>query len=124
MTTETRINVVTAVGMLDTQLRRKQEQTVTQQWNGLQGRIDQIALQLSSPFGVPFVLMVELAGPVAGRELLGEVPAGTLLSISGELEWQMTIDPRYALDATERGRRASEIRFRARTITLASADDE
>jgi hypothetical protein len=124
MTTETRINVVTAVGVLDTQLRRKQEQTITQQWNGLQGRTDQIALQLSSPFGVPFRLMVELAGPVAGRELLAEVPAGTLLAITGELEWQMTIDPRYALDATERGRRASEIRFRAHTIRLATASDE
>jgi hypothetical protein len=117
-------NVVTAVGTLDTQLRRKQEQTITQQWNGLQGRVDQIALQLLSPFGVPFRLMVELAGAVAGRELLAEAPAGTPLAISGELEWQMTVDPRYALDATDRGRRASEVNFRAHTIRLATDADE
>jgi len=90
----------------------------------LQGRTEQIALQVASPFGVPFRLLVELAGPVASRELLAEVPPGTLLSISGELEWQMTVDPRYALAGIERGRRTSEIRFRAHTIGLASATDE
>jgi hypothetical protein len=126
MTSENRapINVVTAVGTLDTQLRRGKEQTVNNTWNAVQGRADQIALQVLSPFGVPFRLPIELTGAVAGRDLLDAAPAGTLLAIEGDLEWQMTVDPRYALDATERGRRSSEVQFRAHTIRLATETDE
>jgi hypothetical protein len=36
----------------------------------------------------------------------------------------MTIDPRYALDASERGRRSSEVQFRAHAIRLANESDE
>jgi hypothetical protein len=102
------------VGTLDTQLRRGKEQIVNNTWNAVQGRADQIALQVLSPFGVPFRLPIELTGMVVGRELLDTAAAGTLLAVQGELEWQMTVDPRYALDASEHGRRSSEVQFRAR----------
>jgi hypothetical protein len=36
----------------------------------------------------------------------------------------MSIDPRYALDATEQGRRSSEVTFRAHAIRLATEADE
>src|SRR5262245_16066978 len=126
MTNENRAptNVVTAVGMLDTQLRRGKEQTVNNTWNAVQGRADLIALQVLSPFGVPFRLPIELTGAVTGRDVLEGAMSGTLLAIEGDLEWQMTFDPRYALDATERGRRSSEVTFRARTIRLAAETDE
>jgi hypothetical protein len=127
MTSENRspVNVVTAVGTLDTQLRRGEEQTVNNTWNAVQGRADLIALQVLSPFGVPFRLPIELTGAVAGRDVLEGAMSGTLLAIDeGDLEWQMTLDPRYALDATERGRRSSEVTFRARTIRLAAETDE
>jgi hypothetical protein len=77
-----------------------------------------------SPFGVPFRLPIELRGAVAGRELLETVASGTLLVVEGDLEWQISVDPRYALDATERGRRSSEVQFRARAIRLANETDE
>jgi hypothetical protein len=73
---------------------------------------------------VPFRLPIELTGAVAGRDVLEGAMSGTLLAIEGDLEWQMTLDPRYALDATERGRRSSEVTFRARTIRLAAETDE
>jgi hypothetical protein len=122
--TPTRINQISVVGTLDTQRQRGKDRLLTTTWNAVQGREDQITMQVRSAYGTSFRLPIHLEGLVTGREVLDEATAGTPLAIDGALEWIMTTDPRYALDVTERGRRASEVIVRAQTIRLASADDE
>jgi hypothetical protein len=101
------INKATAIGTLDVQRQRGKERTPTNRWNSLQGREDQIALQVCSPYGAPFRLQMHLEGPVPGLELIADSPPGTPLAVEGELEWELVTDPRYALGPTERGRQSS-----------------
>lgn len=136
------INLVRVVGTLDTQTvsRRDAAQlpgvisgngrgerpraTLTRRFNEVQGTEQRAVLQVPSPFGKPFQISLHLEGAVAGRELLETSEPGTLLAADGELEWVQTTDPRYAVDPTERGRRASELIFRARAVRLAGDEDE
>ncbi len=136
------INLVRLVGTLDTQTvsRRDAAQlpgvitgngrgerpraTLTRRFNEVQGTKQRAVLQVPSPFGKPFQIALHLEGAVEGRELLETSEPGPLLAADGELEWVQTTDPRYAVEATERGRRASELIFRVRAVRLASDEDE
>lgn len=136
------INLVRVVGTLDTQTvsRRDAAQlpgvitgngrnerpraTLTRRFNEVQGTEQRAVLQVPSPFGKPFQIALHLEGGIEGRELLETSEPGTLLAADGELEWVQTTDPRYAVDATDRGRRASELIFRARAVRLAGDADE
>lgn len=136
------INLVRVVGTLDTQTvsRRDAAQlpgvitgngrgerpraTLTRRFNEVQGTEQRAVLQVPSPFGKPFQIALHLEGTVEGRELLETSEPGTLLAADGELEWVQTTDSRYAIDPTERGRRASELIFRARAVRLAGDEDE
>ncbi|NCC31603.1 MAG: hypothetical protein EOM24_06190, partial [Chloroflexia bacterium] len=139
--TERSLNHVRIVGTLDTQTISRREAatrpdvvasspgerpraTLVQRINDVQGTEQRAVLQVPSPFGKPFQITLHLEGNVAGSELLTDAAPGTLLAAEGELEWVQTTDPRYALDLTERGRRASELHFRARSLALATPDDE
>ena len=136
------INRVRVVGTLDTQTISRRDAatlpsvvtdtargerpraTVTRRFNAVQGTEQRAVLQVPSPFGTPFQMMLHLEGTVDGHELLTTSSPGTLLAVEGELEWVQTTDPRYAVDPTERGRRASELIVRARAIRLATDADE
>lgn len=136
------INLVRLVGTLDTQTvsRRDAAQlpgvitgngrgerpraTLTRRFNEVQGTKQRAVLQVPSLFGKPFQIALHLEGAVEGRELLETSEPGPLLAADGELEWVQTTDPRYAVEATERGRRASELIFRVRAVRLASDEDE
>jgi hypothetical protein len=135
------INLVRIVGTLDTQTVSRREAatlpsvvasgrgerpraTLTRRFNATQGSEQRAVLQVPSPFGTPFQITLHLEGVVAGRELLEASEPGTALAAEGELEWVQTTDPRYAVDVTERGRRSSELIVRARSVRLATDDDE
>lgn len=136
------INRVRVVGALDTQTISRRDAatlpgvvtdtargerpraTITRRFNAVQGTEQRAVLQVPSPFGTPFQMMLHLEGAIDGHELLTTSPPGTLLAVEGELEWVQTTDPRYATDPTERGRRASELIVRGRAIRLATEADE
>ena len=122
--TAPRIDQITLVGTLETQKRYDKDVLVSTRYNSLQGRDDQISVQVLSPYGTPFRQVVHLEGSVAGRELLDEIAPGTPLAIDGVLEWTLITDGRYALSPMERGRQFSEITIRAQAIRLATSEDE
>ena len=113
-----RINQAIAVGTLEIQRRRGQDLTTIRIRNELQGRAEQAMLQILSPFGKTFALPLQIEGHIPGADLLASAQAGTPLLVHGELEWDFTTDPRYALNAGERGRRASELTFHATEIAI------
>lgn len=142
MTTQTpRINQVRIVGTLDTQTISRRDAailpgvvpatsrnerpraTVTRRFNAVQGSEQRAVLQVTSPFGTPFQITLHLEASIEGSELLESSPPGTLLMVTGELEWLQITDLRYAVTPDERGRRKSELIVRARTVALASAED-
>jgi hypothetical protein len=122
--TAPRIDQITLVGTLETQKRYDKDVLIITRYNNLQGRDDQISVQVLSPYGTPFRQIVHLEGPVIGRELLDDAIPGMLLAIDGVLEWTLTTDTRYALSPIERGRQFSEITIRAQAIRLATSEDE
>ena len=136
------INQVRIVGTLDTQTISRRDAarlpgvipgaargerpraTVTQRFNAVQGSEQRAVLQVASPFGTPFQITLHLEASVEGSELLEHRPPGTVLAVTGELEWVQITDPRYAVDMDDRGRRSSELIVRARAVALSGDDDE
>lgn len=110
--------------VLDTKSGERPRATLVRRINQVQGTERRAVLQVRSPFGTPFQIALHVADGIEGCELLETSAPGTLLAAVGELEWVQTTDPRYAVDPGERGRRASELLFRAQAIRLASPEDE
>ncbi|HWQ11219.1 MAG TPA: hypothetical protein VNL77_00380, partial [Roseiflexaceae bacterium] len=117
-------NQVIAVGTLDRQLRNGRESTRIGARNALQGREEQIQLQLPSPFGQVYGLPLRLDSPIEGAELLDGAQPGTPLLVAGHLEWAQRTDARYALTPEERGRSTGELTFRVSAVRTPAPEDE
>jgi hypothetical protein len=115
---------VIAVGTLDRQLRNGRETTRVSTRNTLQGREEQILLQLPSPFGQVYGLPLRLDGPVEGAELLERAQVGAPLLVAGRLEWAQRTDARYAVTPEERGRSVGELTFRISAVREPAPADE
>jgi hypothetical protein len=127
MTIETnKTNLVRVVGTLEAQRtgHKRDEQLLTQQWNGVQGRERSLVLQVRSPFGTPFQLPLRFDILLEGEELLETSAPGDLVCAEGRLEWIQREDSRYATSSTSHGLRVTEVLFRPERIRLAAPEDE
>ena len=125
MDIQQRANAVRIVGTIDAQrIGRREETTITQSWNGVQGIDHRMMVQVRSPFGTPFQLPLSFDRLEQGQELLAESLAGTPLCAEGTIEWLQREDSRYATDLTTRGRRITETIVRVKRVLPITPEDE
>jgi hypothetical protein len=114
-------NRVIVVGTLDTIRDRGRDATTREMRNDLRGRIEQVTLQVTSPYIGAFQLPLEFEPGVKGRELLEGARGGeTVLVAEGYVQLQKSFDARFAQSAEDRGREVREMRLHVRELRTPS----
>jgi hypothetical protein len=102
------INHVYVVGKLDRQIVGGKSITRRLLRNDVQGYVEQIQLQLPTPYGRNFALAIELDQAAQDFELLHALQIGETIAIAGRLAWQQRIDSRFPVLA-QRVRTANDL---------------
>jgi hypothetical protein len=127
-TTAPAVNRVIVVGRLGTVLGRNQKGrreavTVAASRTRLGGALSRFSILLTTPFGEPYALPIEVAPTTEGAGLLEALEEGAAVAVEGEARLVASYDGRYAAGETDKGRQVRDLQITVTRVRVPAAEE-